>query len=58
MLKEITEIAQKNKLYRSYIGMGYSDCIVPSVIVRNMFQNATWLTSYYTVSSENLTRAS
>uniref|UniRef100_F1KTS9 Glycine cleavage system P protein n=1 Tax=Ascaris suum TaxID=6253 RepID=F1KTS9_ASCSU len=52
MLKEITEMAEKNKLYRSYIGMGYSDCIVPSVIVRNMFQNATWLTSYTPYQAE------
>lgn len=52
MLKEITEMAEKNKLYRSYIGMGYADCIVPSVIVRNMFQNATWLTSYTPYQAE------
>ncbi|KHN85426.1 Glycine dehydrogenase [decarboxylating], mitochondrial [Toxocara canis] len=52
MLKELTEMAEKNKLYRSYIGMGYSDCIVPSVIIRNMFQNATWLTSYTPYQAE------
>lgn len=43
MLTELREIAKKNKIYKSFIGMGYYDCIVPSVILRNIIQNAGWL---------------
>uniref|UniRef100_A0AC35TUB5 Glycine cleavage system P protein n=1 Tax=Rhabditophanes sp. KR3021 TaxID=114890 RepID=A0AC35TUB5_9BILA len=46
MLKELRAIAGQNKQYRSYIGMGFHDCIVPATILRNMLQNAGWTTSY------------
>lgn len=35
-------IASKNKIFRSYIGMGYSNCFVPTVIQRNVFENPGW----------------
>ncbi|CAD5212806.1 unnamed protein product [Bursaphelenchus okinawaensis] len=46
MLTVLRSIAAKNEVYRSYIGMGFHDCIVPGVIIRNMLQNAGWITSY------------
>ncbi|KAI6232700.1 hypothetical protein M3Y99_00993800 [Aphelenchoides fujianensis] len=46
MLSELRSISSKNEIYRSYIGMGYYDCIVPGVITRNVLQSAGWLTSY------------
>ncbi|KAI6206628.1 hypothetical protein M3Y94_00934200 [Aphelenchoides besseyi] len=46
MLTELRAVASKNEIFRSYIGMGYYDCIVPGVIVRNLLQSAGWLTSY------------
>lgn len=44
MLTVLRSVAAKNEIYRSYIGMGYYDCIVPGVITRNILQNAGWLT--------------
>lgn len=38
----IEDIAKKNQLFRSYIGMGYSNCIVPSVIQQNVLENPGW----------------
>ncbi|KRX94388.1 Glycine dehydrogenase [decarboxylating], mitochondrial [Trichinella pseudospiralis] len=45
-LKRIKEIASKNIIWKSYIGMGFNDCILPSVIRRNVFENLNWLTPY------------
>lgn len=42
MLMELRSIVSKNEIYRTFIGMGYYDCIVPGVIMRNMLQNAGW----------------
>src|SRR5688500_6635319 len=36
LLTELAEIAQKNQVFRSYLGMGYSDTITPGVILRNI----------------------
>jgi glycine dehydrogenase len=41
-LKYAKEVASKNQLFRSYIGMGYHNCHVPTVIQRNVFENPGW----------------
>jgi glycine dehydrogenase len=45
-LARLREIASANKVYKSYIGMGYHDCHVPGVILRNVMENPAWYTSY------------
>lgn len=43
ILESLQKIASKNKLWRSYIGMGYYNCAVPPVIQRNLLENSGWL---------------
>jgi glycine dehydrogenase len=45
-LAQLKEIASKNQVYRSFIGMGYYDCITPPVIQRNILENPGWYTAY------------
>ena len=44
--RKIRSIGQKNKVYRSLIGMGYYGTILPPVIKRNILENPSWYTSY------------
>ncbi len=45
-LATLRAIASQNQVYRSYIGMGYSNCITPPVIQRNILENPGWYTQY------------
>ncbi len=51
-LQHIHELAARNKVFKTYIGLGYYGTITPSVILRNIFENPGWYTAYTPYQAE------
>lgn len=51
-LNEFKALASKNRVFKSYIGMGYYNTIVPGVILRNVLENPGWYTAYTPYQAE------
>ncbi|MGZ3943140.1 MAG: aminomethyl-transferring glycine dehydrogenase, partial [Bacteroidia bacterium] len=50
--KHLRALAKKNKVFRSYIGLGYYNTIVPAVVQRNVLENPGWYTAYTPYQAE------
>jgi len=51
-LSELQSLAEKNKVFKSYIGMGYHPVFIPPVIQRNVLENPGWYTAYTPYQAE------
>jgi len=52
MLAQLRALAEQNQLKKSFIGMGYSGCYMPTVVLRNLFENPGWYTAYTPYQAE------
>src|SRR3954470_19389923 len=51
-LAELRAISERNKIFANYLGQGYSGCITPPVIQRNILENPGWYTAYTPYQAE------
>ena len=44
--QKLKDISTKNKIYKNWIGQGYSNCLIPKVLLRHIYENPGWYTPY------------
>jgi glycine dehydrogenase len=52
VLAELRALSEKNQVWKSYLGTGYSDCLTPPVVLRNIIENPGWYTQYTPYQAE------